>query len=118
FRVALNETGDHRMGQGQRFGRIVVLLSLAVALTSCGGGEEDAQSEAAPTQNGVGSVPEPANAAPKISGAPSKSIVAGSQYRFTPKAADSNDDVLTFKVRNKPEWANFNSRTGELSGTP
>jgi len=39
-------------------------------------------------------------------------------YSFTPTAADTGGDALTFSVQNAPSWAAFNSGTGELSGTP
>src|SRR5690606_17688356 len=31
---------------------------------------------------------------------------------------DADDDVLVFQIQNKPEWATFDSSTGELRGTP
>ena len=58
------------------------------------------------------------NAAPKISGSPAKSVLAGAAYSFQPSASDANNDKLTFSVTNKPAWASFNTATGKLSGTP
>jgi hypothetical protein len=43
--------------------------------------------------------------------------LAGASYAFTPTTAPG-DTGLTFNVVNLPGWAQFNSRTGELSGTP
>jgi hypothetical protein len=60
----------------------------------------------------------PADQAPVIGGSPSSSVTAGSAYAFTPTASDSNGNTLTFSVANRPSWANFNSATGRLSGTP
>ena len=60
----------------------------------------------------------PADQAPVIGGTPNTSVVAGTVYAFTPTASDPNGDALTFSVANRPSWANFNSSTGELSGTP
>ncbi|NVK32693.1 MAG: putative Ig domain-containing protein, partial [Gammaproteobacteria bacterium] len=37
---------------------------------------------------------------------------------FTPTASDDDGDTLTFSIANKPTWANFDSSTGTLSGTP
>ncbi|MBQ4845346.1 ExeM/NucH family extracellular endonuclease [Pseudoalteromonas sp. MMG005] len=56
--------------------------------------------------------------APVISGSPTLEIGAGSAYQFTPSASDANRDTLIFSVTNKPKWANFNSVTGTLTGTP
>src|SRR5690606_4666848 len=58
------------------------------------------------------------NSAPTISGTPPTSVVAGSNYRFEPKASDADGDVLTFEIRNKPSWASFDRSTGVLAGTP
>jgi hypothetical protein len=58
------------------------------------------------------------SAPPTISGTPAGSVTAGSAYDFTPTASDPAGSPLTFAVRNLPSWAQFNSATGELSGTP
>ncbi|XOV78791.1 MAG: tandem-95 repeat protein [Aestuariibacter sp.] len=55
---------------------------------------------------------------PVISGTPDTTVVEGSSYSFTPEAADANDDELTFSISNQPSWAQFDSATGTLSGTP
>ncbi len=60
----------------------------------------------------------PANHAPTIAGTPATSVPAQSPYVFRPTAADEDGDTLGFSVQNKPSWASFDSRTGELSGTP
>jgi hypothetical protein len=60
----------------------------------------------------------PPNKAPTISGAPSINSVAGRAYTFAPKAADANNDKLTFSIKNKPSWALFNASSGALTGTP
>jgi hypothetical protein len=59
-----------------------------------------------------------ANAAPTISGTPPTSVTAGQAYTFTPTASDPDGQALTFSISNKPSWANFNTSTGRLSGTP
>ncbi|MGB7933988.1 MAG: putative Ig domain-containing protein [Gammaproteobacteria bacterium] len=58
------------------------------------------------------------NIAPVISGTPPTSVVAGSSYFFQPSATDANRDRLRFTISNKPAWASFSSRRGQLSGTP
>ena len=60
----------------------------------------------------------PANTAPTISGHASTAVNAGAAYAFTPTAADGNENTLTFSIRNAPAWANFNTASGGLSGTP
>ncbi len=61
---------------------------------------------------------EESNAPPTISGQPLGEVVAGETYDFSPSAADSDGDLLTFTVENKPGWASFNTTTGQLIGTP
>jgi hypothetical protein len=58
------------------------------------------------------------NTAPTISGTPARTAVVGAPYRFVPTARDANNDTLLFFTQNRPSWAAFNARTGELSGTP
>ncbi len=43
---------------------------------------------------------------------------AGSAYSFEPAASDADGNTLTFSITNKPTWANFSTKTGQLSGTP
>ncbi|MGB0848891.1 MAG: putative Ig domain-containing protein [Thiolinea sp.] len=58
------------------------------------------------------------NPGPTISGEPTTTINSGETYNFTPTAFDPNGDKLSFSISNKPNWASFNTRTGELKGTP
>jgi len=58
------------------------------------------------------------NKAPTISGTPSINTVYGRPYTFTPKAADANNDKLTFSIQNKASWMAFNTSTGAITGTP
>ena len=58
------------------------------------------------------------NHAPTISGSPATTVTAGTQYAFQPTAADVDKNTLGFTVQNKPAWANFNTATGALTGTP
>jgi len=55
---------------------------------------------------------------PTISGNPATSVNAGSEYSFTPSASDPGGNALTFSIQNQPSWANFDTNTGRLSGTP
>ena len=58
------------------------------------------------------------NRAPTISGAPQTALVVHNPWSFKPTASDPDGDKLTFSIKNKPEWASFNTQTGEISGTP
>ena len=55
----------------------------------------------------------------KIYGKPPITVTAGSAYRFRPTWSDSRRaSGPVFLILHKPSWANFDSRTGTLSGTP
>ncbi len=59
------------------------------------------------------------NDAPTISGAPLTSINESSNYSFVPTIQDVDvGDTTTVSIVNLPSWMNFNSTTGEISGTP
>ncbi|WP_199180668.1 putative Ig domain-containing protein, partial [Enterovibrio norvegicus] len=59
------------------------------------------------------------NNAPVISGTPSTTVAEGAAYSFTPIVSDNDaGDTLTYSITNKPDWAFFNTATGELFGTP
>jgi hypothetical protein len=95
----------------ERLKTTVAVLALAV-VSGCGGGGD---SDSAPANGGGGPT---GNSAPTIQGQPGGSVQVGQAYSFTPSASDANGDTLTFSVSNKPDWADFNSSTGRLSGTP
>jgi hypothetical protein len=54
----------------------------------------------------------------QITGSPATSDVAGTAYKFTPITVAPRDTTLTYSISSKPTWASFNSRTGQLAGTP
>ena len=58
------------------------------------------------------------NRPPVISGNPPQSVLAGASYEFEPAASDPDGDPLTFSIQNKPAWADFDTQTGALTGTP
>lgn len=58
------------------------------------------------------------NSLPTISGNPPGTVVANSSYGFTPQIADADGDSLTTSIRNKPNWASFNSGTARIYGVP
>jgi len=53
-----------------------------------------------------------------ISGTPAASVIAGQAYSFQPTASDPQNQPLTFSIVGRPTWANFDTATGRLSGTP
>ncbi|SCZ53444.1 fibronectin type III domain-containing protein [Thiohalomonas denitrificans] len=70
------------------------------------------------TDDGSDTESEPVNSAPEISGTPPTEVTENSEYRFTPTASDPDGDELSFGIENHPAWAQFDSATGTLSGTP
>lgn len=58
------------------------------------------------------------NAAPTIGGKAPTEVTAGRSYAFAPNAADADGDTLSFAIANKPAWAEFDAKTGDLTGTP
>lgn len=74
-----------------------------------------------PAPGFVSEAPDPGgnpNTAPAIGGNPASAVRIGDRYSFTPTAADPDNDALTFSIENKPSWANFDTGTGSLTGTP
>jgi hypothetical protein len=52
-----------------------------------------------------------------VHGTPPASVVAGSRYSFEPTVSRSAT-LVTFAITGQPTWAQFDSSTGALSGTP
>lgn len=93
------------------------LSIISVVLTGCldqGDSEAGFVDNAAPTGDNVPT----GNTAPTISGKPMTAIDIGSAYSFTPTASDPDGDELTFSVKNRPGWAEFDKATGTLTGQP
>src|SRR5690606_37320974 len=59
-----------------------------------------------------------ANDAPTITGTPAVSVLQDTTYSFIPTGEDIDGDTLAYSILNKPDWADFDTATGELSGTP
>jgi hypothetical protein len=58
------------------------------------------------------------NTPPTISGTPPTSATAGNAYEFVPSSVDADSQTLVFSITNRPQWAQFNTATGRLWGTP
>lgn len=90
---------------------IVTLFALQLLGGCLESGSDTVEQEAAPGGSG-------GNSAPTISGTPPNEARIGQQYSFNPSSSDPDGDTLTFTISNKPSWANFNTSTGRLVGTP
>jgi pectate lyase len=97
-----------------RICRPLGLIAAVMLLTGCPSGSTSLTGES-PSRAGQTGNP---NAAPVISGSPATTATVGSPYSFTPTAGDDDGDSLTFEIEHKPEWADFDTATGELSATP
>jgi hypothetical protein len=89
------------------------MLLFASALAACGGGGNISESTPISTDP-----PPPANNAPVISGSPTLRTVQDQAYTFTPTASDADGDTLVFSINNQPPWADFDTASGTLSGSP
>jgi len=58
------------------------------------------------------------NTPPRLAGTPSTSATVGNAYEFMPQAVDPDAQSLVFSISNKPQWAQFDTSTGRLWGTP
>jgi hypothetical protein len=61
------------------------------------------------------------NAGPTLQGTAITTATVGTAYSFQPQASEAGEAgeaTLAFSVTNKPAWAQFNTATGQLSGTP
>ena len=63
-------------------------------------------------------VPPASNHAPTLTGTPANLVVATQSYIFVPTATDADNDTLSFSITNRPKWATFSTKTGQLTGTP
>jgi len=87
------------------------VIGLTFLLAGCGAGGGSQGSPPAQSANS-------SNGTPSISGTPPAQVQAGASYAFTPAASDPDFDALSFGISNRPSWANFDSRTGALTGDP
>jgi hypothetical protein len=84
--------------------------SFTVTFAVTDGSETDSEEVAITVYN--------SNRPPVISGTPDPTANVDEAYVFTPTASDPDGDDLAYSVSGLPFWANFNSQTGVLSGTP
>ncbi len=88
--------------------RLLILILSTSLLVACVDVEDDEDGDSGNN-----------NSAPSITGTPASTVAVGSAYLFAPTATDSDvDDILTFTISNSPDWANFSTVSGVLSGIP
>ena len=94
--------------------RSVLFACAVLLLLGCkgGGGDSNSAASSAPAASSLGT------SAPTIGGSAVTTALPNLTYSFKPSATDADGDAVTFQIQNKPAWANFNTVTGELVGTP
>ncbi|MFC4309918.1 fibronectin type III domain-containing protein [Steroidobacter flavus] len=102
------------VGKWVQRGGLFALVMTGLMTAGCGGGGGGGGSGTSASANSASG----SNTAPKISGTASTTASVGSAYSATPQATDADGDTLAFSIENKPAWANFNTATGALTGTP
>lgn len=84
--------------------------------------EENQDADGGANEDGPIVEDEPANyepnAAPVIFGMPTTALVVQRAWSFTPEAHDPDGDTLTFSIDVLPGWAQFDTKTGRIWGTP
>jgi hypothetical protein len=99
----------------------ITYIALSLLIGGCGGGggssSDSARVETSSAAGGESAYAASAKGALAISGTPSTFITQGMTYSFMPVATGGNA-TRTFSITNKPAWADFDSYTGLLSGTP
>jgi hypothetical protein len=59
------------------------------------------------------------SSSPSLTGSPATTATVGQAYRFQPRLVNIRQGrSLSFTISNKPSWASFDNRSGQLSGTP
>jgi len=106
-------------GKWVRRGGVVALAMTTIISAGCGGGGGGGGSTSAASNSDSSTGSSAAtNTPPTITGAPATQASVGSAYSLAPQATDADGDTLAFSIENKPTWAQFNTATGQLTGTP
>ncbi|WP_440874701.1 putative Ig domain-containing protein [Thalassotalea sp. PLHSN55] len=94
--------------------RIALVVAAALTTAACGSDTKEVEK--------IVEVPGPIvdntqNSAPSISGVVTVATV-GTEFTFTPKAVDADEDTLSFSVTGLPAGLAIDAATGVVSGTP
>lgn len=100
------------VGKWVQRGGLFALVMTGLVTAGCGGGGGGSSGAAASATSASG------NSAPTITGTAATQASLGTAYSATPSAQDADGDTLAFTIQNKPTWAEFNTATGALTGTP
>jgi Putative Ig domain len=103
--------------------REIAPVLIALSLVACGGTSNTTANPSTPSTSPTGiqsppPPPPPPSSTPSISGTPSTAAMVGQPYSFQPSASDTDSTRLTFTISRTPAWAQFDSSTGHLWGTP
>lgn len=102
------------IGKWVQRGGLFALVMTGLVTAGCGGGGGGGSSGTAASGDSASG----SNSAPTISGTAASEASLGATYSVTPNATDADGDTLAFTIQNKPTWAEFNTATGALTGTP
>lgn len=105
-------------GKWLRRGGLVALAITTIITAGCGGGGGGGSASSSGSSSTGSGASAGTNTPPTISATPATQASIGSAYSFAPQANDADGDTLAFSIQNKPNWADFNTATGQLSGTP
>jgi hypothetical protein len=93
----------------------IAAVVLVLVLSGCGGG---GGSDAAPPTTTAPPTAPTTNVQVSVSGNPATAVTQDIAYAFVPTATGPTGSVLVFSISGQPSWANFDSTTGALTGTP
>lgn len=100
-----------------RFAAGLAVAGIIVVGCGGGGGGEGAATAPVTAPPAPPAPPVTGNTPPEITGTPKVTTVVGQEYSFQPQATDADSDPISFTVRSKPSWAQFDTATGRLWGT-
>jgi hypothetical protein len=92
------------------FRSAITILGLSVMIAALAGCNDDPTSSSSGTSS--------AASTPVISGSPARAVKAGARYQFQPTVNAQATTPLRFAIANRPGWAEFDTNTGSLTGTP
>ncbi len=95
--------------------RWLLLLTACLLMAACGDDSGDSGGSSNPPPGG--STPPPSTQL-SISGSPAPQVMTGNAFSFTPTVTAPSGTTVSFSISNRPGWAQFNSTTGRINGTP